>query len=321
MICSNNPAEAPGPNSQIHFPIEDVTPESLSSSIQIVENAQGATGNEKLSTRPVLPNQGKTIHAKKLSSSRPRVFHFSKGSKSQNSPSLVSLHGIKKSKAGRRDLAVFEEKIKATRDPCELNAGFCKDTDRTGRGLGTPQTEKRTHANPSMQPAVSAGVDLVGREFFPEALNGDSANWRLPKGDGITECSSEAAFHEPQKEQRSSTPVQPQLKFQPKPITTLREEKRSPATSSEVWPDAHDPEGQDDFVFDTYLRTNQSVAGLSSDCPMNIDHLELVANGKIGILVIEEEDEAAWEAYGEELESDKDWNSEEEDENGIFTNP
>ena len=315
MIRSNNHAETPGPKTQKTFLNKDTTLGLLSSFTQIIQNAQGANENEKLATRSVPPEQGKTMHDKKSSSSRLRTFHFSHSSKNLTAQSMASIHGIRKSRSDRRDLAVFEERTKTARDPPDLNAGFRKGTDLSGPGTET-WTEEGIIANPIAQSAVSVGGTLL-----PEASGANRATSRLRKFEEITECPSQAStLHETKKDQINDAPLQPQVKFQPKPTTTLRQENRPFVTTSEVLPDAPGPENQVDFVYDTYLRTMQPIVGFQPDCPMNIDQFEAIADGKVGILVIAEQDEAAWEAYGEEEESDKDWNSEEEDENGIITN-
>ena len=72
---------------------------------------------------------------------------------------------------------------------------------------------------------------------------------------------------------------------------------------------------EDDFVYDTYVRSLGHVATDITE-PYD-DELQLVDNSKIGILIIPEHDQTMWETFGEEEESDKDWNSEEEDENGM----
>jgi hypothetical protein len=66
----------------------------------------------------------------------------------------------------------------------------------------------------------------------------------------------------------------------------------------------------DDYVYDTYIRTKNPVvpANLESDDPANV---------QVGYIVIAEEDRPLWETYFEdELESDKEFETDEEDENG-----
>ena len=320
VIHSNNYDDASSPKTPKSSYTKDVTVAPPSSSEQIIQNAQEADQVDKLSTQPIPPDQGKPIHDKKSSSSRPRIFHLSNKSKTVTAQSMVSAHRVKKSRSSRRELAVFEEKLKSARDLRDLNAEVRKGTDPPVRGIATLRGGEETHTNSQAQVAVSLSGDISVTECSPKALDGDQALSRLRKVDEFTECPSQAGLHETPKEQISDTSLQPQMKSQPKPATAVREGNRAFATALEDLPDAQDSESQDDFVYDTYLRTKPAMVGFRSDWPMDIDQLNIVASGKVGILVIAEQDEEAWEAYGEDEESDKDWNSEEEDENGIFSN-
>lgn len=97
------------------------------------------------------------------------------------------------------------------------------------------------------------------------------------------------------------------LKYKPK-SPPLRYKDRHPDTVTiEVDTEMMDVDSDDgDFVYDTYVR--------EPDTAVSIDEM----NGNIGILVITEEDQEVWESYIDEDDSDKDWNSEEEDENGTI---
>ena len=73
-------------------------------------------------------------------------------------------------------------------------------------------------------------------------------------------------------------------------------------------------EDPEDYVIDVYVRQAEHVGehvlhGMR-------EPLERTSQ-KVGVLVIEDEDQEAWELYGDDNQSsDEDWNSEEEDENG-----
>ena len=70
----------------------------------------------------------------------------------------------------------------------------------------------------------------------------------------------------------------------------------------------------DDYVYDTYVRTKDPVvpAKLESEDPSNI---------QVGYIVISEEDQPLWETYFEDdVESDKEFETDEEDENGKYLN-
>ena len=317
MLNSNNHAIAPDLPPQKSFSTKDAIVK-LPSSVQIIQNAPADGQVEQPSIRSVPPDHGKKIRDKKSSTSRPRVFHFSNKSKTLTGESMVSIHGVKKSRSGRRDLAVFEEKIKLAQDLRNLNAGFRKGTDRPVRGIATPRIGEGIHMHSEAQAAVSTGEDASITECLPQALDADQATSRLRKVDEPTKRPCQAGLQQIPKERISDPLLQPQIKVQPRLATALHEIHLTSLTASEDLPDAQDLECPDEFVYDTYLRTKPAMVGLQSDCPMDIDQLNMLANGKVGILVIAEQDEEAWEAYAEEEESDKDWNSEEEDENGRY---
>lgn len=78
-------------------------------------------------------------------------------------------------------------------------------------------------------------------------------------------------------------------------------------------------EDEDDYVYDTYIRQptqpGSGAAGLESLRLASSG--EYVENRKIGIIVITQEDEKLWETYGVDEGKDEDWDSEDEDENGM----
>ena len=76
----------------------------------------------------------------------------------------------------------------------------------------------------------------------------------------------------------------------------------------------------DDYVYDTYVRSISLQAGASVEVSEgNVASFRNTNHGKVGILIVAEEDQEEWETFAEiDQESDKDWNSEEEDENGWF---
>ena len=263
------------------------------------------------------------MHETKQSGRQPRTFYLSATTKSLSSPSMASMHGIKKSRRRRHDWAVFEEKIKIAIDSSVVKAETQNGTDLSGQGTGMPEGFEGKQLNSRVQPAVSAGGEIPTTAYLPEAPDRDETIPRPQQIDEVTDCLSQATLQANQDQQIDDSQMQPQLKFQPKPPKPRCTENRLSATGLSpggvVLPDAQNSESQDDFVYDTYLRTKkQPKVGYHPDHPMNIDHqLESIADGKVGILVIGEQDEAVWETYAEDEESDnKDWNSEDEDENG-----
>ena len=80
-----------------------------------------------------------------------------------------------------------------------------------------------------------------------------------------------------------------------------------------------DLDDETEFVLDTYVILNTQQNDLPNSTAQYIDSLQGIENGNVGVLVIEDEEEALWETFGEDQESDREWNSEEEDENGLLT--
>lgn len=115
------------------------------------------------------------------------------------------------------------------------------------------------------------------------------------------------------------------LKFKPKPP---KERLRGHQ------PTEHNPSGDDamdgvqyseseneEFVYDTYVRKLDQATNSPDTSTLEIDEMEAANNRSIGIIVIGEHEQEIWETFGEEDESNKDWNSEEEDENGKYCPP
>lgn len=71
----------------------------------------------------------------------------------------------------------------------------------------------------------------------------------------------------------------------------------------------------DDYVYDTYVRTKDPVVPFTADS-------EDPSNVQVGYIVISDEDQPLWETYFEEEdESDKEFETDDEDENGKHTFP
>ena len=80
--------------------------------------------------------------------------------------------------------------------------------------------------------------------------------------------------------------------------------------------DCNDLEDDGMYVIDTYVRSvAQPTSTENSD--IYVASLRGLSQANIGILVIDEDEEKLWETYGEIQESDPEWDSEEEDENGL----
>lgn len=111
----------------------------------------------------------------------------------------------------------------------------------------------------------------------------------------------------------------PQLKTKPKlpkPRRAVAQQTIEGPHREEIMVNDMASDEDDDYVFDTYVRSNAHSINVSDPSRRLPDPLEGIDHSNVGILVIEEgEEEDLWEALGD-IDSDPDWNSEEEDENG-----
>ena len=110
-----------------------------------------------------------------------------------------------------------------------------------------------------------------------------------------------------------------QLKSQPKPPKPRQATMQGAVDAGKDdvdMTDSNDLEADSMYVVDTYVRSIVEPIG-AEDFDSYVDPLRGLEQGNIGILVIDEDKEELWETYGEIQESDPEWNSEEEDENGL----
>ena len=105
----------------------------------------------------------------------------------------------------------------------------------------------------------------------------------------------------------------------PKPRQTRTEALADEGSEKDVVPGIVDIDDDGDYVLDTYVRSSAQPFEVPEPAESYHDPLHSTDHGNIGILVIEdEEEEALWEAFAEDQESDLEGNSEEEDENGLW---
>ena len=116
---------------------------------------------------------------------------------------------------------------------------------------------------------------------------------------------------------RLAVTAKPALKFQPKPPKPRAklELPHDRTMSGNVIELEEDLMNQDEYVFDTYVRIKEPSQRSSKD------HQAVGVSGtmqpdKVGVLVIKEEDELEWQEHLEDFDDEKEWDSEDEDENG-----
>lgn len=263
----------------------------------------------------------------------PRRFHLSRKTLSKSSPQSPSGHGVRKHR--RNDLAVFVEKAKKL-----LNISGAKQTTGTGaKESPTPQPAKGflNDFEPNQKrPNASAAERVWRAENWSKPVNTERSEEMIKKsGNSIDEPSDtwnydsmelaeqlqQIALEEIQAQgQETSSLNRNHGKIKPK-APKPRQSKAQIQSDSEVEgqdkEDSSHSEDDDDYVFDTYVRSSAQPTGISESTLPYVDALKNMDQGHVGILVIEEDEESLWETFGENQESDPEWNSEEEDENGM----
>lgn len=205
--------------------------------------------------------------------------------------------GVKKRKAKDEGIATFIEK-KAKRNPQEL-LNLAERQRSASQSHVTPEVLKR--------PGKGAAVKI---QTYSQP-NGSSQQ-KLKDGCALEEMADslhQFAIEEAAKE----FPAKPRVTATPRlPPQRSKELHRQRASVSSNRPRSQtmdtDMDDEADYVYDTYVLAPSSNIGAAQ-----VDSQDTFGN--VGYLVITEEDQAVWETYIEDEPSDKDWNSDEDDEN------
>lgn len=262
-----------------------------------------------------------------------RQFHLVKDS--FLSPSHVAAgHGVRKRKSKEKGIALFTERhllqLQNQADSAKLPAEETQSAeDPILQNHNSINTGYRTYKRPN---ASAAEVEWRAKTWQKPAKTdkditsiGDASPSNKSKFPSYGDYSLELAMqlqeitiqetqndavHKPAMGQRHP------LKYKPKhpgPRTKkdIMATQNTEGDQMTLNPKAH--ECEDGFVYDTYIR---------SDGPIKADSEDLTPKTNqetVGILIIEEDDEEAWEQYIESAESEKEWDTDEEDENGSYT--
>ena len=109
-----------------------------------------------------------------------------------------------------------------------------------------------------------------------------------------------------------------QLKFKPKPP-----KPREPKVDTDIEFASTDTairgnfDEDSDYIVDTYIRSSLQPLSINASPQTHLDPLQELDSSKVGILVIEEEQEALWETFANEQLNEPGIESDEEDENGL----
>lgn len=316
-------ASVPSPSSILHhssgipivrstFLTEERTINSLSnclsnsSHLQKVEyissdHRKEATHAPGVALEPSTPPKASQLNRKKSSPSKPkpqpRQFHLSRRIFSVLPRDSESNGRIRKRKQRRNDLPVFVEKPElAHRVALGVRESGVKSS-RANVARSTPSLAKKANENLS--------------EYSQNSI---MLAWQLQ------ELATKETLRSTPDLRGSSPHLQPKIKPKtPRPRPKEIEIKSVDSAGDQVMDDVIDIESEEDFVYDTYLRSSGQVVSKPKDMTEpRIREAGDIEDDRIGILVIEDADQEIWETFAEEEESDKEWNSDEEDENGMF---
>ena len=281
-------------------------------------------------TRPV--RKGQNLQE---SAHQPRTFHLAKSSLKAFTPYSVYKASTQRNVKNKgSQLAVFVEAAKPAKEMpiCEDRFHNIKETAEC-RSQGDDQiteshrkrpnataTERKWRAETwdkstkSRQPAEK-GTRMTSQTSQP------SQNWNYESPELAVQL-QKTALEEMriQEEHPKKCNTNQQLKIKPQPPRPRR-----PLTNASSHEEGEDDEMTDaialnddtEFVFDTYVRSNAHPHKNVGASDHVTDLLQHIDQSKTGILLIGDgEEEVLWETFGEEVNNDTDWNSEEEDENG-----
>jgi len=264
------------------------------------------------------------------SSRQPRRYHLSKSSFSSLSPVDVDGNGVRKrKKLGRCDVAVFEEKVRRAWEGgkgMDESPGIGHGRLPDGRTRVTTEDPKTSRKRPNATAEEKAWRQQTWKK--PACIDMyhavASIGRKNDSPDDFDPCSMELAMQLNQyaleesrtqnvKEVKKNMPT-PKVKPKPPKPRGVKHPMLPSDPYTEKWSSSSSDLGEEsNFIFDIYIRGALS----SLDVEIHASPIDGIEDGKVGLLVIEDDEEAIWEAFGEDDDSDLECNSEEDDENGI----
>lgn len=261
---------------------------------------------------------------------KPRNFHLSKNVSPRTPLYAVSKHRARMERDVRKDdLAIFVEKREGATQSRHANRDVAAKSGESSRQDFDSSVSSRE------RPGVTAdernwGATNWGRSVKQE-IHGETItesartidpfkNWDIESPE-LAEQLQQIAVEEILSEEARAAPGNGhiRLRSQPKPPKPRQAKTQGAMDAGEIDVAMTDSNGLEDdsmYVVDTYVRSiAQPISTEDSD--FYVDSLRGLNQGNVGILVIDEDEEKLWETYGEIQESDPEWNSEEEDENGL----
>ena len=273
-----------------------------------------------------------------------RRFHFIKNTSVSPSTKFNPATGAQRHKKSRRcGLPVFIENTKSILRPkgsrtIPSKIANASTENHVGSLLSTLPNEERTRRKPLASTAerkwrdenwnrsVRTDDEVKGGGKVAKSIDEPSSQWD-PSSELLAEQLQQFPLRNLNSIPTSTKSIRnpSHLKVQPqppKPRQTAVESYVEVSSEDESMKNAIDlDEDNDNYVYDTYVRSigQQADASVISLEGIDAGHQKIDLS-KTGVLIIAEEDHEEWETFAEiDRESDKDWNSEEEDENGLFS--
>lgn len=309
---------------------------SISSHLKEVEYVSGdnrkeATHAPGVASEPSTPPKASQLNHKKSSPSKPkpqpRQFHLSGRTFSVFPADSESKGRIHKRKRRRNDLPVFVEKSglgRSARDTLPKFLEVSRDTAYT-KGSGNHSAEStycpRKALGARQSEVKSSGADVYrSTPSLAKKANEEYSQNSIMLAWQLQELATKESLRSTLVLRGSPPQLQPKIKLKPpRPRPKKTDIKSVDSGGDQVMDDVIEIESEEDFVYDTYVRSSGQVVSKPKDMtePM-VSEAGNVESNTIGILVIEDADQEIWETFAEEEESDKEWNSDEEDENGML---
>lgn len=311
---------------------EDGASKSSSSPLSVSNHQQEFHYTNGPGSEPsALPIVGQS-NLKKLPPPKPalptRRFHLSKSKFSSISTHSESRLRVHKFKKRRNELAVFVEKSKRVTQMQDNKRNVTKVYDNTAlaeidiqKGGGVNNAGSRYSLKPGSAERSSSSIESVttSTPYATQSIDESSTGYSEESIFLAWQLQELALKESPKPTGVKRFSLQPQPKTKPKPPRPRpqkKEIKMADSGGDEPMDDIMDMGNEEDFVYDTYVRSSGHVAtmDISEQMSNTTEHLD---NNRVGLLIIEDQDQEVWETFAEE-DSEKEWDSEEEDENGMF---
>ena len=293
-----------------------------------------------------MAQEGELLFSSNLSASRqrsptpkklcakPRAFHLARNSSSLL-PRPSSLYGVHKSVNKKRlNLAVFVETRTLKFPSAPFLSTEIPQTETPEPAVPIPRKRPNKSKTEALWREANWNKPASGLALVQASQESESSTLRLAeelRQYSIEETRRAIKQREDEDMQVSGATVASintakELKFQPKPPPSrilltghnLNRVMTESATESPSQQDLKDGDDDNEYVYDTYVRHILPIARSANNSTIQIDDITKMETHSYGLLVITEADSELWQTYGKDDLSDKDWNSEEEDENGLF---